>query len=78
MSRIPAFLRAARTRKADKTVVAKSVSPLIQAAVPTAPSVIAVHRVDLRAPRHYPERLDFLYDAEVDREMQREEHHLHQ
>jgi hypothetical protein len=76
MSVLPAFLRAARTRKAEEEVIVESVPPLIDGEVPPAPSVIAVHKIDLCPPRHYPERLDFLYEAEVDREMEREAHHL--
>jgi hypothetical protein len=76
MSVLPAFLRAARTHTTAEEVVVKSVPPLIDGEVPPAPSVIAVHKLDLCPPRHYPERLDFLYDTEVDREIEREGHHL--
>ena len=75
MSVLPAFLRAARTHTSGEEVVVKSVPPLIDGEVPPTPSVIAVHKVDLCPPRHYPERLDFLYHAEVDREIEREAHH---
>ena len=69
-------LPVAWTHTSEEEVVGESVSPLINGEAPPAPSVIAVYKVELRPPRHYPERLDFLYDAEVDREMEREEHHL--
>lgn len=77
MSVLPTFRRAARTRKPVGNVAADSVSPPINDGSLPAPSVIPAHRIELCPPRHYPERLDFLYDAEVDREVDREEHHLY-
>lgn len=76
MSLLPAFLRAARTRPSHEDAAVDSVPSPNGGAARPAPSVSAAHKVDLCPPRHYPERLDFLYDAEVDREVQREEHHL--
>jgi hypothetical protein len=76
MSVLPAFLRAAPTRTSEEEVVVESVPPHVGGEVRPAPSVSAVHKVDLCPPRHYPERLDFLYDAELDREVEREAHHL--
>lgn len=75
MSVLPTFLRAARTRMSVEDVVVDSVSPPINDGSLAAPSVILARRIELCPPRHYPERLDFLYDAEVDREVDREEHH---
>ncbi|MEB3033373.1 hypothetical protein KV113_17615 [Mycolicibacter sp. MYC340] len=65
------------TREVESEAMAVSVSPPACGELPAASGDMAGRRVELCAPRRYPERLDFLYDAEVDREIEREQHHLH-